>query len=350
ERMSRSKGIGVDPNLLIEKYGSDALRFTLTYLETQSQSFRFWEERVLLGRNFANKIWNAARLLYPYLQNTKIESEKMAHPLTPIDEWVITEFNKLLNDINRYLDTYNFSGYANSLYEFFWHTFCDWYLEFSKKRLREEEKTCLNLLYLIFSNYLKILHPVMPFITEEIYQRFNFGKSILEEKWPEEIPLTLSPKGEMVYPLLDLIKGIRTIRSEMRINPKAELALIINPSLTKKELQDFFLENMAHLKNLAGIKEITLDEKRPSQSSSYSTKDFEFYLPLGEVIDVKKEAERINKEIFALKEELKKIEIRLGDENFLNKAKPEVKEKEEVRKKELSEKLQRLENNLSYLR
>ncbi|MEO0099307.1 MAG: class I tRNA ligase family protein, partial [candidate division WOR-3 bacterium] len=205
-------------------------------------------------------------------------------------------------------------------------------------------------LYSVFSNYLKVLHPVMPFITEEIYQRFNFGKSVLEEKWPEEIPLTLSPKGEMVYPFLDLIKGIRTIRSEMRIDPKVELTLIINPSLTKKELQEFFLENMAHLKNLAGIKEIKFDEKRPPQSSSYSTKDFEFYLPLGEVIDVKKEEERIKKEISALKEELEKIEMRLQDENFLKKAKAEVKEKEEARKRELSEKLQRLENNLFYLK
>ncbi|MEO0110019.1 MAG: valine--tRNA ligase [candidate division WOR-3 bacterium] len=348
ERMSRSRGIGVDPNLLIEKYGSDALRFTLTYLETQSQSFRFWEERVLLGRNFANKIWNAARLIYPYLKDAKTKKEE--YPLTPIDEWVITEFNKFLNTINHYLESYNFSGYANSLYEFFWHTFCDWYLEFSKKRLKERDGACLSVLYSVFSNYLKVLHPVMPFITEEIYQRFNFGKSVLEEKWPEEIPLTLSPKGEMVYPFLDLIKGIRTIRSEMRIDPKVELTLIINPSLTKKELQEFFLENMAHLKNLAGIKEIKFDEKRPPQSSSYSTKDFEFYLPLGEVIDVKKEEERIKKEISALKEELEKIEMRLQDENFLKKAKAEVKEKEEARKRELSEKLQRLENNLFYLK
>lgn len=350
ERMSRSKGIGVDPNLLIEKYGSDALRFTLTYLETQSQSFRFWEERVLLGRNFANKIWNAARLIYPYLQNGKRERKKVAYPLTPIDEWLITEFNKLLNDVNRYLDSYNFSAYANSLYEFFWHTFCDWYLEFSKKRMREKDEVCLNVLYLVFGHYLKVLHPVMPFITEEIYQRFNLGKSILEEKWPEEIPIALSPKGRMVYPLLDSIKGIRIIRSEMRINPKSELILILNPSLTKPALQKFFRENTEHLKNLAGIKEIIFNEKRPPQSSSYSTKDFEFYLPLGEVIDVKKEETRINKEIAALREELKKIEMRLGAENFLNKAKPEVKEKEWERKRELTEKLRRLENNLSSLK
>ena len=348
ERMSRSKGIGVDPQILIERYGSDALRFTLTYLETGSQSFRFWEERVILGRNFANKIWNAARLLYPYLFQRRGE-EGLKEGLTPIDEWIIQEFNKLLNDVNLYLTQYNFSSYAASLYEFFWHTFCDWYLEFAKKRLTEKDEVCLKTLSLVFKNYLKILHPVMPFITEEIWQKFQFGKSILEERWPEEIPLPFGKARELVYSLLDLIKGVRTIRSEMKINPKVSLTLLLNSSLTKKELIQFFQENISHIRNLGGVKELSLVAERPPQSSSYSTREFEFYLPLGEVIDVEKEKKRMEKEIALLKNELAKISARLADENFRNKAKPEVKEKEEKRKEALTEKLQRLERNLSYL-
>ncbi len=347
ERMSRSRGVGVDPNLIIERYGSDALRFTLTNLETQSQSFRFWEERVTLGRNFANKIWNAARLLHPVLsQIPQPESEDLT---SPIDEWIISEFNKLLSDVNHSLNNYNFSAYATSLYEFFWHTFCDWYLEFSKRRMREKEPSTLYTLHIIFRNYLKLLHPIMPFLTEEIWQRFRFGKSILDERWPEKIPLLPSEKVGMVSIMQEMIKGIRTIRSELLISPKVLLTLLINPSLTPQALIDFLKGNMEHLQTLAKVKEIGLAEKRPPLSSSYSTSQFEFYLPLLGVIDVNKERMRIEKEIYELQQELAKIEERLRDEEFIKKAKEEVRVREEKRKIEFTEKLKRLNNNLSYL-
>ncbi len=347
ERMSRSRGIGVDPNLLIEKYGSDALRFTLTYLETQSQSFRFWEERVVLGRNFANKVWNSARLLYPYLK--KDAASLCPNQFTAIDEWIIHQFNNLLKDVNRNLANYNFSAYAAALYNFFWHTFCDWYLEFTKKRLQEKDETGLWVISLIFKNCLKLLHPIMPFLTEELWQRFNFSKSLLEEKWPEAIPATISERVELVSAMQEIIKGIRAIRSELNINPKTELLLLINPLLTRKPLIEFLRDNLEHLASLAKVKEIALTEKRPPISSSYSTPTFEFYLPLAEIIDVKKERERIEKEIAQLKQELAKIESHLRDEEFLKKAKPEIKIREEARKKEFEEKLKRLNNNLSYL-
>ncbi len=350
ERMSRSKGIGVDPDLLIERFGSDALRFTLTYLETDSISFRFWEERVVLGRNFANKIWNSARLLYPYLTSSQKMPKLGEVSLSPIDEWILIEFNRLIWEINKNLSSFNFSAAASSLYEFFWHTFCDWYLEFSKGGMKEREGGTLATLSFIFPNYLKLLHPVMPFITEEIWRRFKFGESILEANWPEELSFTPSPKTSLVPSLKEVIKGVRVIKSELRIEPKKELSILFNPKLTREELIQFASENRKHLLNLAGVKKVGLSEERPPQSSSYSTPDFEFYLPLKDLIDVEREKTRIEKEVSSLREELKRIARRLSDEEFQKKAKADVKEKEMVRQKELSEKLKRLENNLSFLK
>jgi valyl-tRNA synthetase len=349
ERMSRSKGVGVDPMGLIEKYGACALRFTLAYLETESQTYRFWENRVVLGRNFANKIWNALRLVLNLLSSKEdlikenLETPEFKTPYNLIDYWFLVNYQELVQKVTNALERYQFSLAAQGLYEFFWHKYCDWYLEFLKIRQRNGDDSFINLLYHTSKGLLILLHPFMPFITEELYHYLpRTSKSILLESWPPYKKLESSPELNKIETLLALITMIRNIRAEMRLPQKTLIDVQVNSK--NQTIIDFILarETQELIKALARVKDLSLTDQRPNESSAGVLQDLELYIPLSGIIDLNKEKARLKKELSNLETELNRINNLLNNSDFLSKAKPEIIELQKARQKSFLERQVRL--------
>ena len=368
ERMSRSKGIGGDPVLLIDKYGACALRFTLAYLETESQSYRFWEQKVELGRNFANKIWNAGRLITTMkttenTEDTEIKNSVNSVPSrdsrtrigvvnNPVDNWILAKYNETIETVTNALDRFAFSVAAQTLYSFFWHEFCDWYLEICKIRQKNNDTSFRPVLDTIFKGNLLMLHPFMPFLTEELWHKFNYGQdSIMKGDWPKPITEASDKKQEeFVETIRELIIGIRNIRAEMRIDINKKVPCLINT--TNLELSNFLLaqEQQNLIFELAKVSELKSAKQRPAQSSIIVIKDLEAYVPLAGLIDFDKERARISVEIDSIQKELNKINRQLADANFVSKAKPIIIERERERKAKYEDKQTRLKIALEALK
>ena len=370
ERMSRSKGIGLDPAELFEKYGTDAVRFTLTYLESQSQSYRLAEKRFEFGRNFTNKIWNAARLLQPHLANSSLDIRHSSLPprLEPVDKWILSRYNRVLKTVTEALSGYAYSAAAAALYEFFWHEFCDWYLEFAKLRMKEDDPACRWTLYHVLNGSLRLMHPVMPFITEELWQRFRFApmrvsdcglpnsasdiphsalsESIMSSTWPEPIPVD-EVQAEEVEIMRELIVGIRNIRSEMNVAATARVACLVNA--TDPELEKFLLAQRDLIAEQAKVSELKTARTKPPHSSLVVLKGLEAYVPLEGLIDFEKEQARLQKDRENAENEISRIQQRLQDENFASRAKPEIVERERERLAALQERLARLKKTIESL-
>jgi valyl-tRNA synthetase len=340
ERMSRSKGIGVDPLEIIDKYSADALRFTLAYLESQSQSYRLREQKFEIGRNFANKIWNAARLVQPYLKEIPNPKSEIRNDLELIDRWILSKYNRIINLAEDSLEKFNFSFVSAELYSFFWHDLCDWYLEFIKPRLKANDPKIIYTLEEIFSGFLKLLHPFMPFITEELWQTLRFSsKSIMLESAPKPVVID-ETNLDKVERLKDLIVAVRNIRTEMNVSITRKVPVLINSE--NKSLIDFLTANQNIIFELAKVTEINSATKRPPHSSASVLQGLEVFVPLAGIIDLEKERKRIAQEIENLTQELIRINDRLADTKFLQNAKPEIIEREKERKANFSEKVQRL--------
>ena len=347
ERMSRSKGIGVDPVLLIDKYGACALRFTLAYLETESQSYRFRVEKVELGRNFANKIWNAGRLIAMTMKSDRQEFSKTDNP---IDNWIISKYNETIDTATNALDRFAYSVAAQALYTFFWHEFCDWYLEFCKIRQKNNDTSFKPVLDTVFKGNLLMLHPFMPFLTEELWNKFNYKpESIMSGAWPEVITYDKSA-NDKVEAMRELIVGIRNIRAEMRIDINKKVECFINTK--NPELSKFLLTetNRNLIYELAKVSNFDSRDKRPTQSSVTVIKDLEAYVPLAGMIDFDKERIRISNEIVSIQNELEKINKQFSDEKFMSKAKSNIIERERERKTKYEDKLIRLKRALEALK
>jgi len=342
-RMSRSKGVGVDPLEIIEHYGTDACRFTIAYLESQSQSYRLWNERFELGRNFANKVWNACRLVAPHI--TGINSVFLdPNELTALDNWVVMRFNETLERVDKGIDSYTFSTVAQALYDFFWHDLCDWYLEFAKRRLKAQDNTVKAVLYHLFRGSLQMLHPIMPFITEELWHRLEMGgRSILESSWPKPLPAK-SDTLWLVERMRDVIGGIRQVRAEMRVPAKSTVECIVNTG--NEELAKFLKEQELLICELAKVSTVKFGSTRPRGSVVIVFSDCEIYVPLSGVVDVEKELERLRREVGELERLIAEIDRRLGNPDFLERAKNEVIEREQARREEFAARRERLKRIL----
>ncbi|MFB0509691.1 MAG: valine--tRNA ligase [bacterium] len=340
ERMSRSKGIGVDPLEIIDQYSADAMRFTLAYLESQSQSYRLREQKFEMGRNFTNKIWNAARLVQPYLTEMPEDQSQNQKDLEPIDRWILAKYNRIVNSVEDGLEKFNFSYVSAELYNFFWHDLCDWYLEFVKPRLKAKDSKATYTLKEIFSGILRLLHPFTPFITEELWQKFQFSsRSIMLEPAPNEIKIDESDL-EKVEILKDLIVSVRNIRTEMNVEAAKEVSVLINSE--NKKIGDFLIRNEGIISDLAKVTTISYANKRPHHSSIAVLPGLEIYVPLEGIIDLEKERKRIAKEIENQTKELTRTQKRLVDERFLKNAKPEVIEREKERKNKFTDRIEKL--------
>ncbi|KGK91218.1 valyl-tRNA synthetase [Desulfosporosinus sp. HMP52] len=334
-KMSKSLGNGVDPIEVIEQYGADTLRFMLITGNTPGNDLRFHPERLEATRNFSNKIWNASRYV---LLNLEDYQEGPRGELALADRWILTRYASTVENVTKALENFDLGEAGRLLYEFIWNEFCDWYIELTKPRLYNKEDvlarhTAQSVLLEVLEGTLRLLHPFMPFLTEEIWQNFPVaGKSIMTQPWPE-IPAYQDTvaEGNMTL-LMEAIKAIRNIRAEMKVAPGQKVEIIM---LAADKNQRAVLENgKADILKLAGGASVELFEslpEKPSQSASAVLGGVEIYLPLKGMMDLGKEIARLEKEISLAIQEQQVLETKLNNPGFTNKAPAPVVAKERER-------------------
>ncbi len=329
-KMSKSLGNGIDPLEIVEKYGADALRFTLATGNSPGNDMRFYIERVEASRNFANKIWNASRFV---MMNLTIDKAQLPEKdkLHIEDKWILHRFNNLVKEVTDNLDKYELGIAVQKLYDFIWDELCDWYIELVKPRFFEQgesNETAQNVLVYVLSNTLKLLHPFMPFITEEIWQALpHEGESIMISEWPKAMDelCDLAAEADMIS-IMDAIKGIRNIRNEMNVPPSKKVKLfVVTENKALFEQAGVFFEKLAS----ASETEILADKAGvPENAVSVVTDKAEILLPMDELVDREKEIERLTKEKAKLMGEIKRVEGKLSNKGFTDKAPAAVVEEE----------------------
>ena len=353
-KMSKSLGNGVDPIEVIEQYGADTLRFMLITGNTPGNDLRFHPERLEATRNFSNKIWNASRYV---LLNLEDYQEGPRGELALADRWILTRYAATIENVTKALENFDLGEAGRLLYEFIWNEFCDWYIELTKPRLYNKENgaarhTAQSVLLEVLEGTLRLLHPFMPFLTEEIWQNFPVqGKSLMIQPWPE-LPACNDAAAERNMTLLmDAIKAIRNIRAEMKVSPGQKVEIIM---LAPDENQRAVLENgKADILKLAGGASVELFKslaEKPSQSASAVLEGVEIYLPLKGLMDLDKEVARIEKEIALAVQDQKTLETKLNNPGFTNKAPAAVVAKERERLEGLLARKAALEERLSELK
>lgn len=357
-KMSKSLGNGIDPLEMIDKYGADALRFTLITGNTPGNDMRFREERMEASRNFANKIWNASRFILMNIEDLDFDSIKEEElDFTLADHWIISRLNRISAEIDEALEKYNFGEVSKTLYDFIWSEYCDWYIELIKARLYQDEdpvakKTAQYVGVIVLEKILCLLHPVMPFITEEIWQQLpGTGESIMLAPWPasEEDKINDEIEGKMNL-IMDIIKSIRNIRNEMKVNPGKRIRAILNTPAEKKAILD---EGYEYIMNLARLSELNIEvdlREKPDKVSTAVSGGVEIILPLEGMIDIEKEIERLEKELAEMDSEIKRAEGKLANEGFVNKAPAELVQKEREKLIEYQEKKKILQQRLEDLK
>ena len=319
-KMSKSLGNGIDPLVEIEKYGADALRFTLATGNTPGNDMRYSPERVEASRNFANKIWNAARFL---LMNLKSDEEMpIPEDIALEDKWILSKYNQLVKDVTDNLDKYELGLAVAKLYDFIWDIFCDWYIELCKSRLNGEDETAANtarsVLVYVFSGVLKLLHPFMPFITEEIWQSLpHSGESIMISKWPEyKEELNFETDAENFEKVIAVIRAIRNRRSEMNVPPSKKAKICI-----ACESKEIFEDGAAFISRLASGSSVEVANSFDMPDAvMVITDSAKVYIPLNELVDFTAELERLNKELEAANKDKAFYEGKLNNPGFVAKA------------------------------
>jgi len=356
-KLSKSLGNSPDPLELIDKYGADALRFGLLLITPEGQDVLFSDERIEVGRNFANKVWNAARFILSTIEkeNITIDTETVK-PTTKEGEWIVSRLQNIIEEVTTMLKHYRFNDVAKNLYEFFWHEFCDWYLEMVKPVLRKGDKIVNDNIgsVMVYSMklLLKLLHPFMPFITEELYQKFpHSSKSIMVSNWPEMRKEFVKKDIEEEFRLLkEIINALRNIRGEMGIPPKKPSSCVItsHKKLALKWLDPYQI----YIKELARVTSLTISPgvKKPPFSASWVVKDIDVYVPLEGLINIKVERERLQKEIKKLEKETILLDKKLSNQQFLEKAPPEVIERTEKKQSDFQTRIEKLKKNLDSLK
>ena len=329
-KMSKSLGNGIDPLEIIDQYGADALRFTLATGNSPGNDMRFYIERVEASRNFANKIWNASRFVMMNLTIDKCELPAM-DKFKPEDKWILHAYNEVVKEVAENLDKYELGIAVSKLYDFIWDSFCDWYIELVKPRFFEEgesNETAQQVLTYVLSNTLKLLHPFMPFITEEIWQALpHEGESIMISSFPvyDEALKNEQAEADMLM-IMDSIKGIRNIRNEMNVPPSKKCTVYIVTDKT-----EVFTAGTAFYTKLASASEVQIQTDKsgiPENAVSVAVPGAEVLLPLDELVDKEKELARLNKEKARLEGEIKRVESKLNNKGFTDKAPAAVVEEE----------------------
>lgn len=343
QKMSKSKGNTIDPVQIIDKYGSDALRFTLTSLNTYGgQDIKISDERFEYGRNFANKIWNASRFTLMNISDVDLEAID-ENKLTIADKWILNKLNETAKIVNDNIKTYRFGETAHVLYEFFWNNLCDWYLEISKVQLNDTtiSMNTKRVLKYVLDNTLRLLHPIMPHITEKIWQlipnvKDNENDALIRADFPVYSDKFNYPKeSKEMEVVFETIKSLRNLRQSFNINVGVSIDIIVDA--TKNEL-DIFKSIEAYIKRLAKVNEISydLEKAKNKKCANCVVSNSKIIVPLNNLINFEDELARQNKKLIKLTNEKKSLEARLNNEKFMQNANPALIEQTRARINEIS--------------
>lgn len=353
-KMSKSLGNGIDPLEVVDKYGADTLRFMLITGNTPGNDMRFYWSRMDATRNFANKIWNASRFALMNLDGYDPKAEKA--PYTLADKWILSRLQHTIKDVTDYLSKFELGEAGRLIYDFIWGEVCDWYIELIKPRLYDKENaasraTAQAVLCQVLGDAMKLLHPYMPFITEEIWQHLpHEGESIMVSPWPKADEALMDDLSEkQMTAIMDSIKAIRNMRAEVNAAPGHKAPAIV---LTDADLKPVFEANEGYFQKLATVDTLTIgnmDDTAPENAMTAVVTGAKVYLPIKGLIDVEKELQRLKKEMDGVEKEAKRAEGKLNNQGFLAKAPAAVVDKEKAKLEELKTKLQGLKERMDTL-
>ena len=351
-KMSKSLGNGIDPLEIADKYGADALRFNLVTGNSPGNDMRFYTERCEAMRNFANKIWNASRFL---MMNLTIDRCELPGRLELEDKWILSKLNSVIPEVTENMERYELGVAAQKVYDFIWDSYCDWYIELTKTRLQGEDEDsklrAQQVLCYVLTETLKLLHPFMPFITEEIWQALpHSGDYLMLQQWPQHRAELDFPEEEKAMELImDAIRGVRARRAEMNVPPSKKAQLTVS-TLERAVFEQGipFLKRLAYASDVTveGVADAGSDDAMTAQGMvTVTTHAARLFMPLAELVDLEKEKARIEKELKKNRAELDKLEAKLGNPGFVNKAPAHVVEAEQDRAEKLRALLAKLEES-----
>ena len=351
-KMSKSLGNGIDPLEMIDKYGCDALRMNMITSNSPGNDMRFYVERCEAMRNFANKLWNASRYVLMNLGEDFVP--KLPAELEIADKWVLSKLNMLISEVTDNMERYELGIAVQKIYDFIWDTYCDWYIELTKARLYSEDtsrkNTALQVLVYVLDQTLRLLHPFMPFITEEIWQSLPMRESaLIVAKWPEASK-TLSFRTEETHmeSVMNAIRAIRNRRAEMNVPPSKKATLYVLTAVPQ-----IFTEGEGFIQRLAYADKVELLEKEPENLNGLvtcATADAKLYIPMGQLVDIAKEQERIGKELEKARKNLASLNAKLSNENFVSRAPEAVVNAEREKAKKAADLIAALEESLNALK
>jgi valyl-tRNA synthetase len=358
-KMSKSLGNGVDPLEVIEKYGADALRFMLLTGTSPGNDQRFIYDKVEAARNFANKIWNAARFVLMNLgDDFKYEGISAVTELGTADKWILHRLNETVKDVNQRMENYDFGGAGNAMYEFLWNEYCDWYIELAKMPLNGEDeaakKTAQNMLVYVLDNALRLLHPFMPYLTEEIWQHLPSsaeGASIMVAAYPEATDAWQNEEAEKEMNLfIEIIRSIRNTRAEMNVPMSRQITLLIKPK--DEATAEILTRGQSYIKRFCNPDQLTISTAAtaPDKAVSNVVSGAELFMPLAGLIDIDAEIARLEKESQKLDGEVERIEKKLNNQGFVAKAPAEVIETEKAKLADYAEKRSKVQARIAELR
>ncbi|PLY03865.1 MAG: valine--tRNA ligase [Desulfuromonas sp.] len=354
QKMSKSKGNVIDPLHVIDDYGADAFRFTLTAFAAMGRDIKLSTDRIAGYRNFANKLWNASRFALMNLDGfDPADIDLSEHELSLADRWILTRLNEMTAKLDGALKDYKFNDAASVLYSFTWHEFCDWYIELIKDDLYGDDsgvkKRAQSVLYVVLERLLRLLHPLMPFITEEIWQALPGQKSvdfIMQAEYPDsDLPADTEGADRMEL-IMNVIRGIRNIRGEMDVAPSRQIKALLD---CKSDISLAILEGgQGYIRSLARTGELKMGIglDKPEQSATQVAGDVEILLPLAGLVDIEEEEKRLKKEIAKVQKDVDFFTKKLANEKFVANAPPQVLEKDRGKLQEAGEKLSILEDSL----
>ena len=349
-KMSKSLGNGIDPLIVIDKYGADALRLTLATGNSPGNDMRYSEKKVEASRNFANKIWNAARFILMNLDENE-SAPHLPNELALEDKWVLSLFNKLTKEVTDNLEKFELGVAVSKLYDFIWDFFCDWYIELAKLRLQqggEKPKQVKAVLVYVMSETLKLLHPFMPFITEEIWQTLpHDGETIMKASWPVyDEKLCFEEDEAKMEIIMEAIKAVRNRRSEMNVPPSRKAHVYI-----ATEDKEIFETGAVFMQRLASASDVTVGDSFDIPGSvSIVTANAKIYIPMGDLVDFEAERKRLSKEKETAEKKLSQIENKLSNPGFLAKAPEQVVEGQKAEQAKLKEKIKMIDESIAALK
>lgn len=355
-KMSKSLGNGVDPMDVVDQYGADALRWFLATGSTPGQDIRYYPEKLEAAWNFINKIWNASRYALMNLDGMTYDDIDLSKVTSIVDQWILTRLNETIAKVTDRFDAFEFGEAGRALYHFIWNDFCDWYIEMSKEVLQGDDEdakhTTRSVLSYVLEQMLALLHPIMPFVTEEIWQHIpHQGNSIVTAKYPEvEESQIHQEAARHMEALISFIRSIRTARNENNVAPSKPIAIHVKAN--SQEILTMLEENKEYINRFANPSELkmALDTEIPDQAMTLFFSDGEIYLPLAGFIDIDEEIQRLEAELAKWASEVERVDKKLANQGFVNNAPADLVEKERQKGKDYQQKYQATKERLADLK